>query len=132
MRIKIISDGKPTGTRIVNAETGERIEGVTGIKWSLGLKSLAECELRLINIAVEIVGEVGELVETTQIGDRFRSYLRTGTLEASPTDSVSRSLPKTTTSTPMPPVKPPREESLEQSFYQKIMSAISRLAWKGI
>jgi hypothetical protein len=35
MRLKIISDGTPTNTQVVNAETGEILEGVVNIKWSV-------------------------------------------------------------------------------------------------
>lgn len=32
-RIKIISDGKHTGTRVVNADTGEELAGVVYVAW---------------------------------------------------------------------------------------------------
>ena len=35
MRIKILSDGTPAGTKVVDTETGEVLEGVVSIKWSV-------------------------------------------------------------------------------------------------
>ena len=56
MKIKIISDGTPNGTKIVNAETGEHIENVRGIIWKCSVGHLAEVILDMINIPAEIQG----------------------------------------------------------------------------
>lgn len=39
VNIKIVSDGTALGTRVVNAETGEAVDGVTAIRWSVDWKS---------------------------------------------------------------------------------------------
>lgn len=31
MKLKIVSDGTPTGTRVLDAATGEMVEGVTSV-----------------------------------------------------------------------------------------------------
>lgn len=33
MRLKIISDGSRKGTRVIDANSGEEIEGVTNVEW---------------------------------------------------------------------------------------------------
>ena len=54
MRIKIISDGIGRNTKVVNAETGELVENVCGIKWEIhGNKSLAKAEIEFDWIAIE-------------------------------------------------------------------------------
>lgn len=35
MRLKIVSDGTPVGTKVIDTETGEVLEGVVAIKWSV-------------------------------------------------------------------------------------------------
>lgn len=35
MKLKIISDGTVAGTNVVNAETGETVEGVTYAEWNM-------------------------------------------------------------------------------------------------
>lgn len=58
MQIKIISDGMVAGTRVVDAKTGEEIEGVTFIRWELSVNGVvATAELKFINVPVEAVGE---------------------------------------------------------------------------
>ena len=35
MRLRVISDGTPDGTKVVSAESGEDIEGVVAVTWSM-------------------------------------------------------------------------------------------------
>ena len=75
MRIKIISDGTPTGTRVVCAETGEIVKGVTSVEWSHvtpGEASYAIVKLHMMPI--EVIADVGEPVEVTDLNDQFRIY----------------------------------------------------------
>jgi hypothetical protein len=58
MKIKIISNGIATGTKVINEETGEHLEGVTEIIWRCKVKEFAEVELKLINIPVEVIGKL--------------------------------------------------------------------------
>jgi hypothetical protein len=66
MRLKIISDGTPTNTQVVNAETGEILEGVVNIKWSVqhhheggSAYHDVRCWLEIENTPVEV--EAGQL-----------------------------------------------------------------------
>lgn len=54
MKIKIISDGLPKNTKIINQETGEIIEHVRSIKWECAYDSLATAIIEFVNIPVEI------------------------------------------------------------------------------
>lgn len=57
MKIKIISDGFPHNTKVVNAETGESIDGVTYIQWTCDARDgIATLVLLLSDIAVEVIG----------------------------------------------------------------------------
>jgi hypothetical protein len=59
MQIKIISDGTPRGTKVVNSETGESINFVTRIRFELNCNErVARVELELVNVPVELSGTV--------------------------------------------------------------------------
>ena len=60
MKVKIISDGTSIGTRIVNAETGEPIEGCRAAHWICDMDEyqVATAILEFINVPVEIIGEL--------------------------------------------------------------------------
>ncbi len=64
MRLKIVSDGTPLGTRVEDAETGEKIEFVRDIQWGLRYNDLAVATITIIQ--PEIEAEVdGEIVDKT-------------------------------------------------------------------
>ena len=54
MKLKIISDGSPENTEVLNIETGEKLDGVTHIDWHIEAQELAECTIRLHNIPLEV------------------------------------------------------------------------------
>jgi hypothetical protein len=59
MKIKILSQGLPFGTQVVNAETGEGIENVTKVEWVADIKdSLCRCKIEVFQVPVEIEGEI--------------------------------------------------------------------------
>jgi len=64
MKLKLISDGsmRPEGTKIVNAETGELIEGISKVEWNIKAGELAEVVIFVINPEVEIFVEHPYLV----------------------------------------------------------------------
>jgi hypothetical protein len=71
MKLKIISNGQAIGTKIINADTGEEIEGIVSVKWQIdGPGELSKMELQFINIPVEVEG----IVEDTVIGEGTRHY----------------------------------------------------------
>jgi hypothetical protein len=70
MKLKIVSDGTPTGTRVED-ETGNRIENVTSIDWWIGVDFVARCKIGFTMTELEVDGDV---IETTQLGDSYRSF----------------------------------------------------------
>jgi len=55
MRIKIVSNGTSQGTKVVNAETNEVIEGIQEIDWNVGIyHPMAVARLKFIKVPVEI------------------------------------------------------------------------------
>jgi hypothetical protein len=58
MKVKLISDGTFIGTKVVDAETGELVEGVAGIEWCLtNYAEPAVLTLHFIDMPVELSGE---------------------------------------------------------------------------
>lgn len=84
MRVKIVSDGTPTGTRLVDAETGKTIRGVRKITWGSGYPGdVPTATVEFISVPIEVTAELdGELIETTAIDSVFRTYERSGRADA--------------------------------------------------
>lgn len=58
MRVKIISDGTAYGTRIVNMETGELVEGVVSVRWQMDAKdNTASVDISFVKVPIEAEGE---------------------------------------------------------------------------
>jgi hypothetical protein len=68
MKIKIVSDGTPRGTRVVNAETGEKIERVKAVSWKIGLDQVATATIEVVLPPCDVIAE------TTELGDEWRSF----------------------------------------------------------
>ena len=74
-QIKITSDGTPTGTRVIDAETGESIKGIFSVEWEHtepGIMPIVT--LRGYFIPIEAIATVSEPVETTDLESKFRTY----------------------------------------------------------
>ncbi len=57
IKLKIISDGTPSGTKVIDAVTGENLDGVKAVSWRIGVdRALAECNLELCHVPAEVVG----------------------------------------------------------------------------
>lgn len=57
MKLKVVSDGTREGTTVVNAETGEELEGVIAVTWEgRGDKPETFAQISLMKVAVEVVG----------------------------------------------------------------------------
>ncbi len=56
MKLKIVSDGTPMGTRVED-EKGNRLDGVTSVEWDAGIDRLATCTLELTGVPVEVTSE---------------------------------------------------------------------------
>lgn len=57
MKIKIISDGYGNGTRVINEGTGQPLEGVTSINWSIQTNGVSKCTIKLHNIPLEVYAD---------------------------------------------------------------------------
>ena len=60
MKVKIISDGTASGTKLIDQETGKSIEDITSITWSVSVDELAQVNVKFINVPVEVIGEIEE------------------------------------------------------------------------
>jgi hypothetical protein len=54
MKLKIISDGDPRTTKVVDVETGKTVANVTKIEWSLDVSGIAQATITLVGLPVEI------------------------------------------------------------------------------
>lgn len=63
MKVKIVSDGTPHGTRITD-ETGNPIEYVDSIDWEMRMDRLATATVRFVAIPVEVEAELRGYRET--------------------------------------------------------------------
>ena len=54
LKLKIISDGTPWGTKVVNVETGEVVQYVTDVEWKFASGKMAEATIKLAQVPVEI------------------------------------------------------------------------------
>lgn len=61
IRVKIISDGTPQGTRVVDHLTGETIVGVKRIEWDMDVNRLGKARLTFVAPIVEVVGDAEEV-----------------------------------------------------------------------
>lgn len=58
-RIKIVSDGTTAGTSVVDAETGQEIDGVCAVRWEAdAAEGWARVTLEMFRVPVEVIGEV--------------------------------------------------------------------------
>lgn len=57
MKVKIVSDGTPKGTKVVDIETGEVIENITRIFWEVSLDSLAKAHIEIADCEIEVEAE---------------------------------------------------------------------------
>lgn len=55
MKLKLISDGTPTGTKVVNAETNELIEGVFSIHYYAQVNKIPYVTMRVWLPDVEVI-----------------------------------------------------------------------------
>ena len=62
MKLKIISDGTPGGTKVIDIASGELIENVSRVFWDIDVHkaSTAHIEVRKCEVDVEIEGKIIE------------------------------------------------------------------------
>lgn len=57
MRLRIISKGFGQATRVINAETGDEVEMVTAVEWRCTAMGVAEANIELLGVEVDLMGE---------------------------------------------------------------------------
>lgn len=66
MTVKIISDGTPYGTKVINSETGELVENVQSISWNITSSDLFSSVILEISIPeIELTTEATLVNHTT-------------------------------------------------------------------
>ena len=68
MRIKIVGDGTPLGTRVFNAETGEQLQGVNYIVYEQDIVGPARVMLGFDLTSMEAVVDNVDMVDN--VGDK--------------------------------------------------------------
>jgi hypothetical protein len=59
-KVKITSDGTPWGTAVCDVATGEPLDGVVGVRWSMGSNGFARAAVEFVDVPIEAVGELEE------------------------------------------------------------------------
>ena len=54
MKLKIISDGTMSGTKVVDEKTGEILEGVRYVKWNADVDCFSIAQIEIISPKIEI------------------------------------------------------------------------------
>ena len=58
MKLKLVSDGIAMRTKVINAETGDRLEGIESISWEINaMDRTSRMTLTFVNIPVEVYSE---------------------------------------------------------------------------
>lgn len=57
MKVRITSKGTAESTRVVNAETGEELKGVTGISLTAGVGGLPVATITMVGVPFDVVAE---------------------------------------------------------------------------
>jgi hypothetical protein len=53
MKLRIESDGTSHGTRVVNAETGEKVEGVREVSWEWEWGYPVSCRITVVDVETQ-------------------------------------------------------------------------------
>lgn len=58
MKLKLVSDGTKTGTKLIDEDTGEMVHGVSRVSWEADAKEhITKTTVEFFNIPVEIVAK---------------------------------------------------------------------------
>lgn len=60
MKLKIISDGTPKGTHVIDEDTQEELGLIQKISWTVGVGIPSQLTLTILNTPLEIIGEFKE------------------------------------------------------------------------
>jgi hypothetical protein len=57
MRLKIVSDGTPANTHVVDAATGEKVNGIVAIEWRIDSPTkLSEATITIRAMEIDVIG----------------------------------------------------------------------------
>lgn len=74
--IKIISDGTPNGTKVIDLETGKIIHWVQEVTWRIDTDNLAQVTIKVLNVPVELTSnKVITLLESYNKGSITNSKI---------------------------------------------------------
>ena len=82
--IRIFSDGTPAGTHVKTID-GNKIGGITKLKWEADANGVATCELHIVGVPVELEGHITNLYEVAR-KELFRDTDIEGALKYTPSD----------------------------------------------
>jgi hypothetical protein len=55
--LKIISDGNPENTKVIDVKTGQKINGIRSLKWTIDYANLGHCKVEIefdaVGVAIE-------------------------------------------------------------------------------
>ncbi len=76
MKLRIVSDGLSMGTKVLT-EDGQVIEGIRNIEWSVKAGCIAEINIGLTAMEVDIIGETDqyEIGDATAVGDKYEKQI---------------------------------------------------------
>lgn len=58
MKLKIVSDGTNTGTKLIDEETGEKVHGISKLTWEAGMQDpVTKVTVEFFNIPVEFISK---------------------------------------------------------------------------
>ena len=57
MRVKIISDGTSKGTRVIDEQSGEAVEGCVYLSWIIDKDHMATATITLVKVSIDASAE---------------------------------------------------------------------------
>ncbi len=58
MRVKVVSDGMTSGTKVIDIETGKELDDVSMVTWSLRAGEVSRCTIELFNVPADVKADV--------------------------------------------------------------------------
>ena len=71
IEVKIISDGNPMHTKVIDKAMGEELKHVRNITYKIGVGILGTAQIEFINVVAELEGK---LIDVTGLGQKYRTY----------------------------------------------------------
>lgn len=55
LNLKLVSNGMPAGTHLIDIDTGKEISNIAAIDWSIRPNQMADCTINLLDLPVEVI-----------------------------------------------------------------------------